>query len=644
MGVLYRIGDIGYPVGLVINIGTIGPVTVPLGQNIMAVIGYSTRGPAMQVIPLTSYEEVEKYFGGGPLVRAGKLAFANGLPVLYCIKVAGTGHAAARKYCHDGLIVSGSEDFYGDGTVGPYNLEHKYYVQDASNSIHKGNTAMNIVYTGTPAAGEVLLNTEEGTLTFHTGEGPTATDHVTCTLKHYNNVGRFQSPNDGIIGNDAWVEVDRGTFVGHDVEDIAGNGEATYALKFHDLVQSSQNTVYVGGNKRTPVYSSGDLAAGKVYINCSNGEITFFAGEEPTTSDIISVNIEYYTRKITVHDGDTAYPVIDNLPDLVAIQAALIYDSVANFIPDEIATHLPAVGSYQLAGGSDGAAITTDDWVDACDVLIDYELDTSITCTTMAFTEYEVDPGTYDLLPVLDGKLREKENNFVPSIGFFGLKPNEVPATARRVVSNFANRNLVVVANPWDNAQPYRQNAIMARAAMEAAAPLGMSTARRKDPTAIKGLSMGTTANSANPMALLNVYRRETVKMLHYGRLDVLVKTNAGIFSFYARGTGGDHTGEAVYSECVENRTVNYVIGVAKYITDQFLFEKNTPSERSSLKESIAKVMDRLTSDEVVNKYNLSVDSGRAFNRPGDVNVHLDAENVNHIKIVNMNYNNGLVS
>ena len=137
MAVIEQIGDIGYPVGLVINLGTVGPVSVPLGQNIMCAIGLATHGPAMQVMPLTSSEETARYYQGGALKDAGDLAFAQGLAAGYFIRVLGSGYGSARVYAHDGQTVVTSETFYGDGLVGPYDLEHHFYVNDAGNAITK---------------------------------------------------------------------------------------------------------------------------------------------------------------------------------------------------------------------------------------------------------------------------------------------------------------------------------------------------------------------------------------------------------------------------------------------------------------------------------------------------------------------------
>ena len=632
--IIEQIGDIGYPVGLVIRLGIMGTTSVPLGANIMASIGEASHGPAMQVLPLTSSYETSSYYKSGPLARAGLVAFAQGLPAGYFVRVMGKGFAAARKNIHDGLMATETETFYGDGGVGPYPLGYSCYTQNAANSITVGDDdERDIVYTlAGLVSGKVYLDQENGTLKFFTGEGPAVDDLVTCSLEHYGNLGFFLSPNDGIPGNSGFVVLADGTFPAHDVEEFPGDGTAgPYYLRFANLVQDDDNQVFVGDTKKTIVYSSGDLAAGKVYVNTSKGAITFFAGEEPAETDAISVNIKYKTKKLTIHDGEVAYPAIDNLVDLVDIQANLMYNPVANFTPNALATHLPANGTYQLSGGVDGAAVTTQDYADAMDVLMKYMEDTLTNITSCVLCANTVDQGEYDLIPVLAGKLNEAKKNFYPFMGFIGLDPNEDPAKAIAIASNFANYELAVVMNPWDTSTPYRLDATIARAAQEATAPLGTSCARRVTNMTLQGLS---------EYGILNTYRKETVRALHNGRLDVLVKgEGGGIWSFYGRNTAL----EDQYKECVDIRTVNYMIWVTKYITDKYYFAKNVPSERATLREDIANVLDRLVAEEVMDAYTLNVKSGRAEGNKGLVRVKLEAENVGHIKQFVVDYYNGII-
>jgi len=629
--IIEQIGDTSYPVGLILRMGIMGTVSADVGSNIMCAIGEGSHGPGMTVMPLTSSDEVETYFQSGPLKRAGSVAFAQGLAAGWFIRVMGAGFKSAQKYAHDGLKVVASETFYGSGSVGPYALAYHCYTQSVSNSVSVGVTSKTIVYDlDDLVTGKVYLDQENGTLTFYTGEGPEDDDLVTCSLEHYVNVGLWSSPNSGITGNSAFVDVADGTFNAHDVEEFAGDGTVgPYYLKFHDLVEDDDNEVTVGDVERTIVYSSGSLATGKVYCNTSTGALTFFAGEEPAETDAIVAKFVYKTKKVTVWSGTEQQAALDSLADLDAIQAALVYSSIMNFTPDAIVTHLPANGRYQLADGSDGDAITTDDYADAMDVLMQYIEDNLTYVSTVVFCANNIS-GTYDLIPIMAGKLNEMKTNFYPAIGFIGLDANIDPDDAAKIARSFANRELVIVANPWDMTETYRLDATVARAAQEAAAPLGTSCARRVSNMSLQGLAS---------TGLLNTYRRETVKNLHNNRLDVLVKTAAGLFSFYGRNTAS----EEQYRECVDVRTINYMTRVIKYYTDRFYFAKNTPSVRATFREDLANVLDTLVADEVMDAYTLAVTSGRSEGDKGLVRVKLEAENVGHIKKFIVDYYNGII-
>jgi len=631
--IIEQIGDLSYPVGLVIRMGIIGTTPVQLGTNVMACIGEASYGPAMQVLPLTSSYESSLYFKSGPLARAGQIAFAQGLPAGYFIRVLGQGYRAARKYVHDGLTLEADESFFGDGTVGPYPLEYKLYKQDALNTVEIGQTSYVIVYDEADlSTGDVYLDAENGTLTFYDGEGPTSNDEVDCHLVHYRNLGYFLSPNDGARGNSAYVDVSDGTSPGQNKEEFRGDGTVgPYYLEFHELIEDDDNVVEVNNTAKTIVYTVGELGAGKVYMNKAAGSLTFFASEEPGENDVIEVGYEYTSKAIQLSDGDTTSPVIDSLPDLVAIQAALTYDSVATFTPDAYATHLPANGRYRLTGGTDGSAITAADYGRAHDVLMQYMEDTLTNVTTVVYCDNEVQAGSYDLIPVIAGKANEMKRNFYPACHFIGLKENEDPDRAGKIARNFANYELTIVMNPWDTTQPDRLNGAVARAAQEATAPLGVSTARRVSNMSIQGIS---------PFGFLNYYRKETVRAIHNNRLDVIIKSEAGNFTFYGRNTAR----EAQYMENVDVRTMNYVIWIIKYFTDRIYFAQNTPEVRATFREDIANVLDRLKADKVMDAYTLQVTSGRDIGNKGLMKVKLEAENVGHIKQVLVDYYNGIIA
>lgn len=645
--IIEQIGDSSFPVGLTIRMGIMGSTPVQLGTNVMAAIGEATHGPAMTVMPLTSEYETSLYYKSGPLARAGRVAFAQGLPAGYFVRVLGEGYKSAKKYVHDGITYVSEEEFFGDGKEGPYPLENKCYTDSDTNSVKivKGETEkeFTIVYTpeelvgmkvgegGYPDTYTVYLDQENGTLTFYTDEGPKSDEKVVCKLDHYGVLGVINSPNDGITGNSAYVDISDGTFPGLAKEAFKGDGSTgPYYLEFNDVIDDDDNEVTVDDVAYEIVFSVSDLATKKVLLDKAAGSLRFFEGEDPSENSIIEVKYSYKSKCLQISDGDSVQPVIDSLVDLVAIQAALTYNSVVNFTPEAFATHLPANGRYRLTGGTDGKAITSADYGRAHDVLMTYMEDTLTNVTTVVYCANEVQAGTYDLIPVLASKANEMKKNFYPAIHFIGLKPNEDPDRAGKIARNFANWEVSIVMNPWDVSQPDRLDATVARAAAEATAPLGTSCARRVANMALQGLSI---------YGLLNTYRRETIKALHNNRLDVLVKSEAGLFTFYGRTTAR----EVQYMECVDVRTMNYMIWVIKYFTDRIYFAKNTPSVRATFREDLANVLDRLVADEVMDAYTLDVKSGRSIGDKGLMLVKLEAENVGHIKQVRVDYYNGII-
>ena len=156
--IIEQIGDPSYPVGLIIRMGIMGATSVKLGVNVMAAIGEATHGPGMTVLPLTSESETSRYYKSGPLARAGRMGFAQGLPAGYFIRVMGEGHAAAQKNLHDGVLATETETFYGDGDEGPYpsGLQLLYPKCGQQRGNRSGQSADHRVLSGIAAHGQSI--------------------------------------------------------------------------------------------------------------------------------------------------------------------------------------------------------------------------------------------------------------------------------------------------------------------------------------------------------------------------------------------------------------------------------------------------------------------------------------------------------
>lgn len=458
------------------------------------------------------------------------------------------------------------------------------------------------------------------------------------------NAGVLTALSSGSRGNSLRAVIEDGTFHAHDTEYFVGDGTVgPYYLLYDDLVgpwpvASDRNWVKVDNVAKTIVYDVGSLGAGKVYVDTANGALTFYVSEEPTAYSYITVDIAYKTRKITLYDGSTVYPAVDVLGDTVAIEAAFKDSTPVTYNADATNTHMPAIGTYKLAGGSDGAAITVNDWDDAIWVLRDYlsEVRTGITAITLTQASVAGSPGTgdgsYDLLSLLEGHIAEMEQDWEPCLGIIGMDQNEDTSTAIRIVSSHAHRNLMVIANPWGGEQdPPRTCGWVALAAREAQISLGDDTAERSSLNAILGMQ-----------GLLTIYRKATIRGLQNNRLCVLIKED-GIYPNWSRTVGVDWQ----FVDAVDNRTINYVLRMLIAISKRFYFKKNIPDIRSDFKRSIAIELNRLLAKYIAVKYILEVsgpgDRGYRYTDNGRVDVNLVIENVGHIKRIIIDYGVGII-
>lgn len=211
------IGNQNAFVGLTIDLRTIGPVPVIVGQGICGLVGLSTRGPANVANPLGIPSDAITQYYSGDLKEAIEIAFSQGCPVIYAVRVLGTGNAKASVTIDDGLDVptdvgtisaysegvwgnavvvkveegdyttTDVEIFPGDGTVGPYALQMCNLDDSASsNRVRVNGVDHTIVYSpGSLATGKVYVDAENGTITFYVNEGPTAADLVEVNLRYF---------------------------------------------------------------------------------------------------------------------------------------------------------------------------------------------------------------------------------------------------------------------------------------------------------------------------------------------------------------------------------------------------------------------------------------------------------------------------
>ena len=178
-------------------------------------------------------------------------------------------------------------------------------------------------------------------------------------------VGTFNATGPGVAGNIPTITIAKGDALGAIVETFAGNGGTSpYALLYNDIDSAAlSNYVKVAGATRSIIYT-GTPDPGECLINPATGELSFAALEWPTAAQQVEVKYKYYSRKITITDvsSQTIPAVYNNIKSLTALAAKMKDDPLVTFEVETGATHLPAVmAATNMAGGSDGAAITDDD-------------------------------------------------------------------------------------------------------------------------------------------------------------------------------------------------------------------------------------------------------------------------------------------
>ena len=541
-------------VRLIIKLETVGPVPVIVGKGVVLLVGRSVRGPVDEAVAMTSSSAAKTYFYSGGLKDGIELAFAQGAPVVYAVRVLGTGHATASVTLDDGL--SEPNDVITISAKSPGLWGNAISVKMLEGS-HK------------------------------------ATETTPYAIPGAGTVGPYYTQYTNIIASDSanWVKVDG-------VPYTEANGKLVY---------------------------SAPPSADQVYVDTTNGSITF--GTLVAATSLITYSLKYKTVKLVVSDNETTY-TYDNISSLVKLVARLIGTGFVSATAIAGETHLPAVSAtpFPLAGGLDGTAISTSNWEDALRVGGAAAAELVGAPQTCALTEYEVEEGTHDLIPVLDAWSMEMANKFHPCQCFIGVAPNLTAEQVLDIAAGYSNRLLTIVANSWDNSTTSR-NIAVARAGKEAAIALGESAALPRN--AMNGLN-----------GLLNTYDQTDVDVMTQdtdARADVIIKSR-GIRPYV--GITTDQTWQ--FLRTVDNRTINYVIVTSDQIARQYFHEKRTGTVMAAMKQSIKSVLNDLMRDENIRAYSIDVTPDETDT--GKVNIHLCMENIGHIERIDETIAVGILS
>ena len=481
---------------------------------------------------------------------------------------------------------------------------------EASNYFYSGGLkdAVELIFAqGAPVVYAVrVLGTSNATASVTIDDG----------LSSPNDVVTISAASPGIWGNALTAKILQGSYKATETSyyGIAGDGTVgPYYTDYAALLQNSANWVKVAGVTKTITYTS-PPSANQVYVDTVNGSLTF--GTAVPATSLITYSLKYNTVKIVVSDNETTY-TYDNISSLVKLVARL--NSIGYVSATAIAgeTHLPYIDAnttYILTGGSDGLAITTDDWESALWVGGNAAAELIGAPQCACLTEYEVDEGTHDLIPVLDGWATEMANKFHPCQCFVAAAPNLSVDQLLDLASGYSNRLLTIVGNSWDNSATV-QNIACARAGKEAAVAIGESAALPRN--AMNGLN-----------GLLNTFDQDEVDTLTQATdasVDAIIKSR-GIRPYV--GITTDQTWQ--FLRTVDNRTINWVIVCSNEIAQQYFHEKRTTAVMSAMKASIEAVLQDLLRDENIRAYKLDVypddtDTGKVI-------VKLSMENIGHIE------------
>lgn len=541
-------------VRLIIKLETVGPVPVIVGKGVVLLVGRSVRGPVDEAVAMTSSSAAKTYFYSGGLKDAIELAFAQGAPVVYAVRVLGTGHATASVTLDDGL-----------------DTPNDVVTIEAKSPGLWGNA--------------VSVKVLEGSFK--------ATETTPYAIPGAGTVGPYYTQYTNIIANDSanWVRVDG-------VPYTEANGKLVYTAP---------------------------PTADQVYVNTIDGSITF--GTLVAATSLITYSLKYKTVKLVVTDNETTY-TYDNISSLTKLVARLIGTGFVSASAITGETHLPAtsVTPFALSGGLDGTSISTSNWEEALSIGGAAAAELVGAPQTCALTEYEVEEGTHDLIPVLDAWSMEMANDFHPCQCFIGVAPNLTAEQVLDIAAGYSNRLLTIVANSWDNSTDPR-NIAVARAGKEAAVALGESAALPRN--AMNGLN-----------GLLNTYDQTDVDVMTQdtdARADVIIKSR-GIRPYV--GITTDQTWQ--FLRTVDNRTINYVIVASDQVARQYFHEKRTGTVMTAMEQSIKAVLNDLMRDENIRAYSIEVTPDETDT--GKVNIHLCMENIGHIERIDETIAVGILS
>jgi len=440
-----------------------------------------------------------------------------------------------------------------------------------------------------------------------------ATAELTVTDQAADPVGKFPATGPGNWGNIPTIKIEDGDYAGTKKEVFNGNGALVtqpYKLLYNDLIESSVNYVRVAGAAKALVYT-GTPDPGEAYYNKTTGELSFATGEWPTTAQQIEVRYKYKSRKITIQDEAGLPIVYNNLTSLTMIAAKMKNDNICTFTATVGATHLPQnMVATNMAGGSDGSAITVDDWELAFNNILE-QMPSEVIPSSIFATAYEATEGQWDIVPLMDQFLWQMGQKKTPCQGFITLPATATAEQMRDFKEGYTNLFMTLLTNGYDDQE---KDLAPARAGQEAALNLGISPATYSN--SIKGVD-----------GLLFQWNEPEREILTYAGLEVLVK-ETGVHPYVGVSTDTDDN----FRRTVDVRTICQCVIYVDQIIKKFLNEKRTQTNLARMDASARVLMDKLLKASVLDTFDLTV--SKNIEDHNAVDIQLKIQPVGHIERV----------
>ena len=293
------------------------------------------------------------------------------------------------------------------------------------------------------------------------------------------------------------------------------------------------------------------------------------------------------------------------------LAAKMKKDNICTFSIEVGATHLPKNQvPTNMAGGSDGAAITVDDWELAFNNILE-QMPEQVIPSSIFATSYEATAGEWDIVPLMDQFLWQMGHKKTPCQGFVTLPADATSQQIADFKEGYTNLFMTLISNGLDK---YEKDLALARAGQEAA--LGLGTSPATESNSIKGIN-----------GLLFQWTEPEREVLTYAGVEVLIK-ETGVHAYVGVSTDTDDN----FRRTVDVRTICQCVVYVDQIVKKFLNEKRTQTNLARMDASIRVLMDKLVKASVLDTFDLGIAANVEDHNAVDITLKIQP--VGHIERV----------